>query len=158
MIIPSKARNKNLLEFRLNRISKRFEVIDHTADVGLKVYGKDLKELFINAVCGLFGLIIDLEKVGIDIRIQVSLKEDNREELLVSWLNELIFRFSARNFIPKKFKINKITDSMIKAEVLGEKLDLSKHEVLSEIKAATYHDLEIKKTKDGLEAQVIFDT
>jgi SHS2 domain-containing protein len=137
---------------------KKFELIEHTADVGLKIYGKDLRELFINAALGLFSFITDLTKVDSDIEIKVDLKEENREELLVRWLNELIFQFSVRNFIPKEFKIDKITDNNISAGVFGEKLNLSRHKILTEIKAATYHELEIKKTRNGLEAKVIFDT
>lgn len=137
---------------------KRFEIIEHTADIGLKIYGRDLKELFINAANGLFSLITDLSKVNTDIEIEVSLKEDNREELIVSWLNELIFQFSARSFIPKEFKINKITDNIVLARLLGEKIDSSKHKILTEIKATTYHELEIRNTEGGLEARIIFDT
>ena len=137
---------------------KKYETFEHTADVGLKIYGKDLKELFINAALGLFSFITDLKKAESKTEINIILKAENQEELLVSWLNELIFQFSARNFIPKEFKILKIIDKEIKAKISGQKLDLSKHKILSEIKAATYHELEIKKTKNGLEAKVIFDT
>ena len=141
----------------MNKTPSRFEIIEHTADIGLKIYGSDLRDLFVNAARGLFSLIIDLKKEETDSRIEVSLKADNEEELLVLWLNELIFQFNARGFIPKEFKINEITNNAIEVEVQGEKLDLSKHKVLSEIKAATYHDLEIKAIKEGLQASVIFD-
>jgi len=142
----------------LNKISKPFEIIEHTADVGLKIYGGDISELFVNAAVGLFSLIIDLNKVSSDIQIDIDLKDDNKEELLVSWLNELIFQFSARSFIPKEFKIDEISDNRICAKASGEKIDLSKHKILSEIKAATYHELEVKKTDKGFEARVILDT
>ncbi|MDD5006187.1 MAG: archease [Candidatus Omnitrophica bacterium] len=137
---------------------KKFETFEHTADIGLKIYAKDSKELFINAAKGLFSLITDLNKVQASDKISVNLEDDNREELLISWLNELIFQFSARNFIPKEFKINKISDKELNAEVHGENLDSAKHKILSEVKAATYHELEIKETQDGLEARIIFDT
>lgn len=137
---------------------KKFEPFEHTADVGLKIYGKDLKDLFINAAIGLFSFITDLKKVKPRTKIKISLKEENQEELLIRWLNELIFQFSAHNFIPKEFKIDKITDKDILVQAYGEKVDLSKHKILSEIKAATYHELEIKKTAKVLQAKVIFDT
>ncbi|MDD5292158.1 MAG: archease [Candidatus Omnitrophica bacterium] len=137
---------------------KRFEVIEHTADIGLKIYGKDLKELFTNSAIGLFSLITDLDKVGIKESIKVRLEDDNKEELLVSWLNELIFHFSARNFIPREFKIEEVSENELTAKILGENIDLTKHKILSEIKAATYHELEIKKIGEGFEAKVIFDT
>ncbi|MFC1709452.1 archease [Candidatus Omnitrophota bacterium] len=137
---------------------KPFEVIEHTADVGLSIYGKDLAALFENAAKGLFSFITDLGKVDADTEIKVNLSESNREELLVSWLNELIFEFSAHYFISKEFKIENITDNEIIAGVCGEKIDLSKHKILSEIKAATYHELEVREVEGGLQARVIFDT
>ena len=137
---------------------KRYEVIEHTADIGLKIYGKDLKDLFINAAVGLFSLIVDLTKVDSSVEIELKKEESNKEELLVSWLNELIFQFSARSFIAKGINIVELTDNKITAKIQGEKIDLSKHKILSEIKAATYHDLEVKEVKDGFEARVIFDT
>jgi len=137
---------------------KPFEFFEHTADIGLKIYGKDLKELFVNAAKGLLSLITDLKKVDLSTKIEIKLKEANREELLVSWLNELIFQFSAHSFISKEFKIEDITDKKIIARVWGEKIDSSRHKILSEIKAATYHELEIKETDKGFEARVIFDT
>lgn len=143
--------------WRLNKIFKPFEVIEHTADVGLKIYGKDLKQLFVNAAKGLLSLIIEFEEVDSDSEIEIKLNEENREELLVSWLNELIFQFSAHSFISKEFRIEEITNSKIKAKVLGEKISLPKHKILSEIKAATYHELEIKKVDMGFEARVILD-
>ena len=135
-----------------------FEVIDHTADVGLRIYGRDRGELFVNAAKGLFSFIVDLNRVDSGIEIKVNLAANNREELLVAWLNELIFQFSARNFISKEFEIIDITNNEIAAKVFGEEVDLSKHEILSEIKAATYHELEIKEVEGGLQACVIFDT
>jgi SHS2 domain-containing protein len=137
---------------------KKFETFEHTADIGLKIYAKDLKGIFTNAAAGLLSLITDLKKVSAKKNLKVSLKDEDREELLVSWLNELIFQFSAHNFLDKQFKINKISDNSISADIRGEKIDLSKHKILVEIKAATYHELEIKKTKGGFQARVILDT
>jgi SHS2 domain-containing protein len=137
---------------------KRYEVIEHTADIGLRIYGKDLKELFINAAMGLFSLITDLSKVRLTKSISVNITEENKEELLVSWLNELLFQFSAHNFLAKQFKINKISDNSVLADIRGQTIDLTKHKTLTEIKAATYHDLEIIETGKSFEAKVIFDT
>jgi len=137
---------------------RRFEIIEHTADIGLKIYAKNLKGIFVNAATGLLSLVTDIRKVSAKKSIKINLKEENREELLVSWLNELIFQFSAHNFLAKQFKIKKIMDNLISADVRGEKIDLAKHKILTEIKAATYHDLEIKNIAGGLEAKVILDT
>ena len=96
---------------------KKFETFEHTADIGLKIYARDLKGIFVNAAAGLFSLISDLKKVEANKTIKVRLRENNKEELLVSWLNELIFQFSARDFLPKQFKINKISENSLSADI-----------------------------------------
>ncbi|MFC1752190.1 archease [Thermoproteota archaeon] len=142
----------------MKKDTKRFEIIEHTADVGIQVYGSNLKDLFESAAIGLFSLIIDRGKIQASKSVVIDLKEDNQEELLVAWLNELLFQLSTRLFIPKEFNIDKITENSISAHLQGESFDQSRHEITSEIKAATYHELAIKKIEGGYEARVILDT
>lgn len=142
----------------LDAQSKPFEIIEHTADVGLRIFGRDLKELFVNAAAGLMSFIIDAKSLANQKSIVIDLQEDNREELLVAWLNELLFQFSTHSFLSKEFTIEKISETHIAARLSGEIINPKKHKVISDIKAATYHELTIKETKDGLMAQVILDT
>ncbi|RMD90240.1 MAG: archease [Calditrichaeota bacterium] len=135
----------------------RFEPIDHTADAGIKVYGKDLKELFSNAALGLFDMIANLEKVNPDMERKVAVEASDREALLVNWLNELNFLFFTKREIYKVFEIENLTDTALNATVRGEKIDYDRHEIYTEVKAITYHYLYIKKTARGWEAQIIFD-
>ena len=78
-------------------MGKRFEVIDHTADVGIAAYGEDLKEAFANAAYALFSMMLDLEGVGDALCRQVEVTADDRSDLLVAWLNELIYVFEVDN-------------------------------------------------------------
>jgi len=144
---------------------KRFEVINHTADMGIKAYGKDLVELFINAAYGMASLITDLEKVNPKDSEDILLKAENREELLVSWLNEIIYLFASKNMLFSKFEVLKIDEKHLRAKIFGERLDTTRHQIETEFKAATYHGLKISKLKrdnstfpEGtLQAEVIFD-
>lgn len=144
---------------------KRFEVINHTADMGIKAYGKDLAELFINAAYGMASLITDLEKVNPKDSEDILLKAENREELLVSWLNEIIYLFASKNMLFSKFEVLKIDEKHLRAKIFGERLDTTRHQIETEFKAATYHGLKISKLKrdnstfpEGtLQAEVIFD-
>ena len=144
---------------------KRFEVINHTADMGIKAYGKDLAELFINAAYGMASLITDLEKVNPKDSEDILLKAENREELLVSWLNEIIYLFASKNMLFSKFEVLKIDEKHLRAKISGERLDTTRHQIETEFKAATYHGLKISKLKrdnstfpEGtLQAEVIFD-
>ncbi|MBL7092144.1 MAG: archease, partial [Candidatus Omnitrophica bacterium] len=63
---------------------KRYEIIDHTADIGLRAYGKDLKQLFANAACGMFGILADLKNVRPKESLEIKQKAPNIEELFLS--------------------------------------------------------------------------
>ncbi len=137
--------------------AKDYEVLEHTADVGIVAYGKDLKQTFTNAARGMFSLVTSLNKVRAITSHEISVSANNKENLLVEWLNELIFLFDTEHFISKRFKITDLDETKLKAIVYGEKTDLSRHKINIGIKATTYHMLEIKQTDKGYEARVIFD-
>lgn len=136
---------------------KKFEIIDHTADVGIIAHGNSVEEVFINAAHGMFSQIGDLGKVAEVIRHEIVAEAADQEELLVSWLNELLYLFDAEQLIFSRFEIIDLGDECIKAIAYGEKVDPSRHNLKTQIKAATYHLLKIEKEGDRLRAQVILD-
>ncbi len=136
---------------------KQFEVLDISGDVGLRVFGNNLEELFTNASIGFYSLITDLDGIKESQTIAIKATGESLESLLVAWLNELVYYFDAEGFIGKVIKINNLDEDYIKAEVTGEEFDLDRHERGLLIKAATYHNLKIEK-KDGMwTSEVIFD-
>lgn len=135
--------------------TKKFEAINHTADVGLDVYGKTVSKLFENAAEGMFSLITPLDKVKEKIVISVSISAHDREELLVTFLNELLYYYSAKKVLFKRFEIHKLGETSLDADVSGDKI--AGHEILHDIKAATYHDLKIEQTDGGCKTRIIFD-
>lgn len=136
---------------------KNFEIIDISGDVGLRAYGENLRDAFINAAIGMFSLITDLEMVKEEKVITVSVESDSVESLLVSWLNELIFYFDTYGFLGKKVLITEFTPSLLKATISGEDFDPKRHESKLLIKAATYHMLKIEEKNRRWEIAVIFD-
>jgi len=134
----------------------RFEVMDHTADVGIVAYGKDLKEAFANAAFGMFSLIANLEKVRGSISREIDVQSTDQEALLVDWLNELLYLFDVEHIIFKRFEITALSQKKLKAKVYGEKIDTSRHQLKTAVKAATYHMLKIEKNK-GVRVQLILD-
>lgn len=136
---------------------KKYEIIDHTADVGIKSYGKNLSEAFENAAKGMFDIITDssdIESVG---EYDIELETDDLEQLLVDFLSELLYLNSSKNLVFGFFKVDIDKDQKkLIAKVFGEKFDFSKHNIGNEIKAVTYHMLEIKKNKK-YKCQVLFD-
>jgi SHS2 domain-containing protein len=137
-------------------MGKRFEVIDHTADVGIAAYGEDLKEAFTNAAYALFSMMLDLEGVGDVLCRQVEVTADDRSDLLVAWLNELIYVFEVDNMLFKRFDISELNETRLRARCYGERIDPERHKIKVGFKAATYHMLKIDEG-DGFRVQVLFD-
>ncbi len=137
-------------------MEKEFEIIDHTADVGIRAYGSDLKEAFANAAKALFSLITELDSVEEVAYRDTELTAPDQESLLVGWLNELIYLFDVENMLFKRFDIIQLSQTHLKARSYGSKVDKSKHELKIGVKAATYHMLKIDKN-DGYMVQVLFD-
>jgi len=135
---------------------KDFELIEHTADVGIIAYGDDTNQAFANAAKALFSLITELDSIDEVIYKDTELVAPDLETLLVEWLNELIYLFDAENILFKRFDITELSDTQLKAKSYGEKVDSAKHKLKTGIKAATYHMLKVDKT-DGCKVQVLFD-
>ena len=137
-------------------MEKDFEIINHTADVGIIAYGADIKQAFANAARALFSLITELDDVEEILYRDIELTATDEESLLVEWLNELIYLFDAEQVIFKRFDITQLSNTRLKARSYGEKVDRSKHRLKTGVKAATYHMLKINKG-DGGKVQVLFD-
>ena len=137
-------------------MDKEFEIINHTADVGIVAYGADIKEAFANAAYALFSLMTDIESVGDDVRHDVAVAADNREELLVAWLNELIYLFEVNDILFSQFDIAELGETRLKATCYGEHVDPQRHRMKAGVKAATYHMLQVEEG-DGCRVQVLFD-
>ncbi|MBU4377140.1 MAG: archease [Candidatus Omnitrophica bacterium] len=141
----------------MNNGKRRFEITDHTADIAIKVYGNTLKELFENAALGMFTIIADLEGIKSSAEIEVKLEAPDEEELLIEWLEELLYNFYTKNIIFSEFNIGELTGKNLTAKVKGRFIGENRNRLKAEIKAATRHELKIIKNGERYEAQVIFD-
>ena len=136
---------------------KKYELIEHTADVAIKAYGKNLSEAFENAAKGMFDIITDNSEVESTGKYEIKLEASDLEQLLVDWLSELLFLNTSQNLVFGFFKINLDgKNRKLSANVFGEKYNISKHKMGVEIKAVTYHMLEVKKKKPFY-VTVLFD-
>ena len=134
-----------------------FEIIDHTADVGIIVYGADIKELFSNAALALFSLITEPKSIEEKSHLDLKVRSGDRDSLLVEWLNELIYFFDVKHILFNRFHIESLTHNELKATCYGEDFDPMKHKIKIGVKAATYHMLRLDKNSDGYKAQIILD-
>jgi SHS2 domain-containing protein len=138
-------------------VERAFQIIDHTADVGIIAYGADVKELFSNAALALFSLITEPESIAEKLQRHLEINSEDRDSLLVEWLNELIYLFDAEHILFHRFDIESLSNNQLKATCYGEDIDPSKHKIKLGVKAATYHMLKIEKDRNGYKVQIIFD-
>ncbi|MFH0777031.1 MAG: archease [Candidatus Eisenbacteria bacterium] len=134
-----------------------YEIIDHTADIGIRVRGATLEGLFENAGLALFDLLTETRRVRRTTRFGLSLKAGGTEALFVQWLRELLYVFYAEKRVFARFEVTEATETSLIAVCFGERFDSARHVMRMEIKAVTYHELSVEKTQSGWEAQVIFD-
>ena len=134
-----------------------FEIIDHTADVAIAAYGADMQKAFANAALGMFSIITDIDKVNESMIRDVVVTAEDMKDLLVSWLNELLFICEVERILFKRFDISELNETRIIAKCYGQKIDPKQHKIKTEIKAATYHMTQIEEKRDGVRIQVLFD-
>jgi SHS2 domain-containing protein len=134
---------------------RKFELIEHTADMGLAAYGENLAEAYANAAYGMFYIIAELDDIKEKETRRVEVKGDDKESLLFEWLNSLLYYFDVEGLVFKRFDIVEFGENELKADCTGEKYNPKRHQLKTGIKSATYHMLEVDKAKNRV--QVIFD-
>lgn len=134
-----------------------FEYFEHTADTGLLARGLSLGEAFANAGRGLVGLLVNPAQVRPLEERQVTLAAENLEDLLVDWLNELLFLFDSEGFVPVVYEVAVSGEARLQATLGGEPFDPQRHEARGGVKAATYHQIAVEKTEEGYVLRVILD-
>lgn len=132
----------------------RYEETEHTADVGIRAYGKSLAELFAHAAEGMFSLIADLEKVKPRGEVEIRLSADDLPTLMVRWLTELLYLHETQRLLLRSFDV-RIEGTSLRATARGEAIDKSRHELKLVVKAVTYHRLRVDP-EAGI-AEIIFD-
>ena len=136
---------------------KRFEILDHTADIGLVIYGENLKALFENAGEAFFHLITDLRKVRRRTERRINIGGESLERLMVDWLGELLYLHDVENLLFKGFKVESVGEDGLQAVAKGEPFQEGVHVIKTEVKAVTYHRIEVREEKGRWRAQIILD-
>jgi len=138
-------------------MKNKYEIIEHTADVGIRAWGTTLAESFENAAKGMFAIITNNSKIDKIGEYEIVLDAGDAEQLLVDWLSELLFLNSAQNLVFGAFKVELDNNYRhLHAIVGGEKYNRKKHGYGTEIKAITYHMLKVEK-KPPYTVEVLFD-
>jgi len=139
----------------LNR--KKYRLIDHTADFGIQVFGKDPGDLFANAANALVDLLTDVRVVRGKNQMEITVTGSDRPDLMVNWLREILYLWSGGELLVKSANIQEITPRKINAILSYDRYDPARHVIKNEIKAVTYHQVQVTGGPEGWEARVIFD-
>ena len=131
----------------------RYRTFEHPSDIGIEAFGKDIKEVFENAAYGMFGLMFGDTPSGKKENMKFNVEGDDRQSLLVNWLNELLYLYDSRSMIFCEFKITEFNDKMLTAAVSGASFNKNGRTAMTEIKAATYNQIDVSDNK----ARIVFD-
>ena len=139
---------------KAERQEKRFEEVEHVADLALRVRGRHRPEIFANAAEGMFSLICDCRReLPARYQDEIRLEAPDVETLLIDWLNELLYLSEARGAHYFSFDVRSLTPTSLVARVGGNPSTSREQE----IKSATFHDLNLSETADGFVATIVFD-
>jgi len=136
---------------------KKYRLTRNQSELAVRVVGDSQADLFANSAIALFDVMADIEKIEIKERIPLEVEGTDRDDLMVNWMRELLYLYQVSGYLLKEFKIREVKDSMVKAEVCGEKIDPDRHEIKQEIGAVAFHKSRMQKTGSQWIAQVIFE-
>ena len=134
-----------------------FELVEHTADIGVRAWGRTRAEVFEEAARGMFSLVCDPREIADQVTVEVDVEAAGPDLLLAAWLNELLFQFEARQLLFADLKILELDDTHLTARLTGERLDPDRHVMCGGVKAATLHQLSLQPRDGGWEGFVILD-
>lgn len=135
-----------------------YTIVDHTADLGLRIRGETLERLFENAAHAILNVMVKAQVLQATETVPVSLNGRDLEDLLVRWLGEVLYWFQGEKKVTVHAQILSLSPRHLEANLDTIPYAPDKHEILCEIKAVTYHQVEISRKDDDLwEANVIFD-
>jgi len=139
--------------------SEKYELFEHTADTGLYIYGTDAQGLFGAAAEALMAQLTDPGRIEPAEERKIKLKEGSPEELLRSWMTELLYLYTSEGWLCAEAAFESLTKKCLVAVVRGEKAEEGRHEITGEVKAVTWHRLKIERleAEGTLKATVILD-
>ena len=132
----------------------KYETLEHTADILVKCTGRTVEECFESAAYALFDQMVDVRTIEKAARFRFEIEAEHTEDRLYSFLSELLFLMDSEHVVMSQFKVT-FDGPKVMCEAYGETLDLSKHRPRTEIKAITYHMMDVNEKEPSV--TVLFD-
>jgi SHS2 domain-containing protein len=134
-----------------------YELVDHTADLGISLSAPDEAALFESAALAMFDILSDITRVDPAVERRIVVSGVDAEDLLVGWLGELLSLRDVTGMLFRGFRVDALSATGLEATVWGEAYDPARHVLKGELKAVTHHAALVARTDDGWKARIIFD-
>jgi len=135
----------------------KYRLIDHTSDLGIHVFGSDLKDLFINAADAMFDQITIVKDLLPEKELKIHVSGSDWPDLMVNWLRELLYLWTGKELLVKQIDIKILSEYNLTATLKIDSFRPDKHIIKNDIKAVTYHQIRVDQVTDGWESKIIFD-
>jgi len=137
---------------------KSYRLTKHQSELAVRVTGNSQAELFANSAYALFDVMTDnIDTIEIKEKMPLEVEGADRDDLMINWMRELLYLYQGSGYLLKQFEIREVKDTVVKAEVCGEKIDPDRHEIKQEIAAVAYQHGRMEKTGNQWIAQLVFE-
>jgi SHS2 domain-containing protein len=135
----------------------KYRLTRRQSELAVRITGGSQADLFANSAFALFDVMADVSKIEIKERMNLEVEGTDRDDLMVNWMRELLYLYQGSGYLLREFNIREVRDTLVKAEVCGEKIDPDRHEIKQEIGSVAFHKSRMQKTGNQWTAQVIFE-
>jgi SHS2 domain-containing protein len=133
-----------------------YEYFEHQADIGIIGYGKTLEEAFVEGAKAMFQVMCEIKNVKAIKEIKVEVEGNDKETMFIEWLNALLSQKDIEDMFFSEFEV-KVDGNKLIGLAKGENMDLDRHQVKVEVKAATYAQLKVEEVDKGYKVQCVVD-
>lgn len=136
---------------------KKYRLMTRQSALAVKVIGNSQADLFANSAFALFDVMTDVEKIEIKEHLPLEVEGVDRDDLMVNWMRELLYLYQGSGYLLREFQVREVKDTLVKADVCGEKIDPDRHEIKKEVASVAYHQSRMEKTGNQWTAQLVFE-
>ncbi len=133
------------------------DTFEHTADIGIEAWGPGLEALFEEAAGALAEAMLIVDTVEETDTLSMAAQGEEPEELLIAWLEEVLFAFEGQDFAPVRARVDSLADGEVAGTLFGEPFDPTRHAVSAVVKAVTYHGLSIERHNGQHRVRIVLD-
>lgn len=136
---------------------KNYRLNKHQSEIAVRVIGNSQADLFINSAFALFDVMVDIQAIENKERLPLEVEGTDRDDLMVNWVRELLYLYHSSGYLLREFQVREVKDTIVRAEVCGEKIDPDRHEIKQEIASIAFHNSRMEKTGNQWTAHLIFE-